>query len=297
MKILVSGSTGLIGSALVNFLRTGGHEVHRLVRTPSTEKQTIQWDPQLGNIDRDRLSGFEAVVHLAGENIAKRWTRKQKARIRHSRVEGTQLLCGALSRTTAPPKILVSASAVGFYGDRGDEILDEQSPTGRGFLADVCREWEEAALSMREKGARVVPLRFGIVLSPAGGALGKMLLPFQLGAGGVIGSGQQFWSWISIDDAIGAIHHALTRDGLAGPVNAVAPEPVTNRVFTKTLGSVLHRPTFMTVPAIGARIAFGKMANELFLASARVVPRRLEESGYQFRHRDLETALKHVLGR
>ncbi len=297
MKILVTGSTGLIGSALMNFLSTGGHDVFRLVRSPSSDRRTIQWDPQLGNIDRDRLSGFDAVVHLAGENIAKRWTKKQKARIRRSRVDATELLCGALARSESPPKTIVCASAVGFYGDRGEEILDEQSPPGQGFLPDICRAWEDAALSVKKNGVRVVPLRFGIVLSPAGGALQKMLLPFKLGMGGVIGSGAQFWSWIGIDDAIGAIHHALTHETLSGPVNAVAPEPVTNRVFTETLGRVLHRPTLLPMPAFAARAVFGQMANGLFLASARVVPRRLEESGYQFRQRDLESALRHVLGR
>jgi len=298
MKILVSGSSGLVGSALIPFLTTGGHDVHRLVRNPSSAKNTIQWDPGLGNIARDRLSGMDAVIHLAGENIAsRRWTRKQKARIRDSRVEGTRLLCDALSRVDQPPKTIVCASAIGFYGDRGDEILDEESPAGQGFLPDLCREWEAAADPARKRGARVVSLRFGVILSPAGGALRKMLLPFKLGAGGVIGSGKQYWSWISIDDVIGAIHQALTHDALSGPVNAVSPQPLTNREFTKTLGRVIRRPTFAPLPAFAARCLFGEMADALFLASARVVPRRLEQSGFEFQHAELEGALRHLLGR
>jgi len=298
MKILVSGSSGLVGSALIPFLTTGGHEVHRLVRNPSSAKNTIQWDPGLGNIARDRLSGMDAVIHLAGENIAaRRWTRKQKARIRDSRVEGTRLLCDALSRVEQPPKTIVCASAIGFYGDRGDEILDEESPAGQGFLPEICREWEAAADPARKRGIRVVSLRFGVILSPAGGALRKMLLPFKLGAGGVIGSGSQYWSWISIDDVISAIHHVLTHDALAGPVNAVSPQPLTNREFTQTLGRVIHRPTIAPLPGFVARCLFGEMADALFLASARVVPRRLEESGFEFQHPDLEGALRHLLGR
>ncbi|MGE3314278.1 MAG: TIGR01777 family oxidoreductase, partial [Planctomycetaceae bacterium] len=209
MKVLVSGASGLVGSALVPFLSTGGHEVHRLVRTPTSEPRTIQWDPQLGNINRDRLAGFDAVVHLSGENIASRWTRKQMYRIRESRVESTRLLSEALARSSAPPKSFLCASATGFYGDRGSEPLDETSASGTGFLSDVCREWENASESLRAKGIRTAFLRFGIILTPAGGALAKMLLPFKLGLGGPIGDGKQYWSWIGIDDVIGAIHHVL----------------------------------------------------------------------------------------
>ena len=306
MKILVTGSTGLIGHSLVPFLTTGGHSVTRLVRraTPqhggpnAAQEQTVRWDPVLGTIDHERLDGHDAVVHLAGENIAAgRWTQRQKKAIRESRLQGTRLVCDALVNLRLPPKVLLCASAVGFYGDRGDEILDEKSLPGVGFLAELCRDWEAATETVRPRGIRVVNLRFGIVLSPAGGALQKMLLPFKLGLGGPIGSGRQFWSWIEIDDAVGAIYHAVNCDHLSGPVNAVAPNPSTNRDFTHTLGHVLRRPTVFPMPAFAARLALGEMANDLLLASARVVPRRLEETGYAFRYPQLEPALRHVLGR
>lgn len=297
MKILVSGASGLVGSALVGSLASAGHEVHRLVRKPKPEARTIQWDPALGNIDRERLAGFDAVVHLSGENIASRWTKRQMKRIRESRVNSTRLLCDALARSAAPPKCFVGASATGYYGDRGEELLDETSPAGSGFLPDVCRDWEEASDSLRQCEIRTVLMRFGIVLSPMGGALGKMLLPFKLGLGGVIGDGKQYWAWISIDDAIGAIQAALTDSTLNGPVNTVAPQQVTNREFTETLGRVLHRPTILPMPAIAARLAFGKMANDLFLASTRVVPKRLLDAGYEFRHPNLEVAFRALLHR
>jgi uncharacterized protein (TIGR01777 family) len=262
------------------------------------QEPTVRWDPILGTIDQAGLEGHDAVVHLAGENIAGgRWNDRQKKAIRDSRLHGTQLVCDALSKLRNPPKTLVCASAVGFYGDRGDEILDEKCSVGAGFLAEVCRDWEAATESVRLRGMRVVNLRFGMVLSPAGGALQKMLLPFKLGLGGIIGSGRQYWSWIEIDDAVGAILHALTHDQLAGPVNAVAPNPSTNRDFTKTLGQVLNRPTVLPLPAFAARLALGQMADDLLLASARVVPQRLEETGYAFRYPQLESALRHLLGR
>jgi uncharacterized protein (TIGR01777 family) len=302
MKILVTGSTGLVGHALVPFLTTGGHSVTRLVRRAASpnagQEPTVRWDPILGTIDQAGLEGHDAVVHLAGENIsAGRWNDRQKKAIRDSRLHGTQLVCDALLKLRNPPKTLVCASAIGFYGDRGDEILDEKSPVGAGFLAEVCRDWEAATESVRLRGMRVVNLRFGVILSPAGGALQKMLLPFKLGLGGIIGSGRQYWSWIEIDDVVGAILHALTHDHLSGPVNAVSPNPATNRDFTKTLGQVLNRPTVFPLPAFAARLALGKMADDLLLASARVVPRRLEEAGYAFRYPQLEPALRHVLGR
>lgn len=298
MKILISGASGMVGRALVPFLTTGGHSVIRLVRGKTADATDVRWDPVLGTIDAERLEGLDAIVHLAGENISSaRWSTRQKKAIRDSRVQGTQLLCEALAKLHNPPKTLVCASAIGFYGDRGDEILDEKSQPGIGFLAEVCREWEAPTQSVRPEGTRVVNLRFGMILSPAGGALAKMLTPFKLGAGGIIGSGQQYWSWIVVDDAIGAIHHSLVCDQLTGPVNAVAPNPVTNREFTKTLGRVLNRPTVFPMPAFAARLALGQMADELILASARVVPRRLEEAGYSFRYAQLEAALRHVLGR
>jgi hypothetical protein len=298
MNILISGSSGLVGSALVPFLTTGGHSVTPLVRRANSGQRGVRWDPVLGTIDREGLDGFEAVVHLAGENIAAgRWTERQKRAIRTSRSQGTRLLCEALAGLSQPPKTLVCASAIGFYGDRGDEMLDETSSAGSGFLPEVVGEWEAATEPLRRRGVRVVNLRFGVILSPAGGALAKMLLPFKLGFGGVIGSGKQYWSWIAIDDAIGAIHQALVSDRLAGPVNAVAPFPATNREFTKVLGRVLHRPTIFPAPAFLIRLALGQMADELLLASARVAPRKLEAAGYTFRYPDLETALRHVLGR
>ena len=298
MKILVTGSSGLVGKSLIDFLTTGGHEVVRLVRTSSQHDNAIQWNPSEGQIDRAALEGIEAVVHLAGEGIAtRRWSAAQKARILDSRVQGTRLLCEAIAELEKPPRTLISASAVGYYGDRGDETLDETSSVGTGFLADVCRQWETACEPARQKGVRVVNLRIGVVLSPQGGALKSMLLPFKLGVGGVVGGGKQFWSWIAIDDLIGAIHHALMCDDLSGPVNVTAPNAATNREFTKALGKVLRRPTIFPMPAFAARIALGEMADELLLASARVLPTRLQETGYEFRCPDLEGALRHVLGR
>ncbi|MBI3300786.1 MAG: TIGR01777 family protein [Deltaproteobacteria bacterium] len=299
MKILVTGASGLVGSALVPFLTTGGHAVTRLVRSqPRTGAAEVRWDPEAGILDTASLAGVDAVVHLAGENIAAgRWTAERKARIRDSRVKGTKTLCETLARLAQPPTVLVSASATGYYGDRGEELLREESASGSGFLAEVCRAWEAATEPAVQKGIRVVLLRIGIVLSPAGGALAKMLLPFKMGVGGVIGSGEQYMSWIGLDDVVGAIHHALMADTLRGPVNAVAPDAVTNREFTKTLGWVLGRPTVFPLPVFAARLAFGEIADELLLASTRVEPARLAATEYQFRHPDLEGALRYLLGR
>ena len=299
IKILVSGSTGLIGSALVPFLTTDGHKVIRLIRAETRPGQAaVHWDPAAGKIDSNALEGLDAVVHLAGENIAaRRWTPAQKARIRDSRVQGTRLLAQSLARLQQPPTVMVCASAIGFYGDRGEELLTEASAPGSGFLTDTCRDWEAAAQPASEKGIRVVNLRLGVVLSPGGGALAKMLLPFRLGVGGKIGSGRQYMSWIEIDDVVGVIHYALTTDELRGPVNAVAPNPVTNREFTKTLGRVLSRPTIFPMPAFAARMAFGEMADQLLLSSTRVKPARLQNSGYYFRQPRLEDALRHLLGK
>lgn len=299
MKVLISGSTGLVGSALVSFLATGGHQVTRLTRghAPSNEP-AISWDPMSGAVDVSALEGHDAVIHLAGESIASgRWTAEKKSCIRDSRTSGTRILCEALANLDRPPKVLASASAIGYYGSRGAEKLTEDSTAGAGFLADVCRGWEQATEAAVRRGIRVVNLRIGVILSPAGGALAKMLLPFKMGVGGVIGDGQQFMSWIAIDDIVGAIHHALMNDSMHGPVNLVAPAPVTNYEFTKTLGRVLWRPTIFPMPAFAARLAFGEMADELLLSSQRVEPTRLTSSGYPFRFRNLEGALRHVLGK
>ena len=300
MKVLVSGASGLVGSALIPFLTTGGHSVTRLVRKDRTsvEDGEVAWSPAAGTIDRAGLEGFDAVVHLAGENIASgRWTPERKRRIRDSRVNGTQVLCEALTQCAQPPQVFVGASAIGYYGDRGDEPLTEESGAGAGFLAEVCRDWEAAAAGLTDTGIRTALLRIGIVLSPAGGALKKMLLPFQLGLGGVISAGTQYMSCIALDDVVGAIQHAITNDEVSGPINAVCPEAVTNREYTRTLGRVLGRPTLFPVPAFAARLAFGEMADTLLLASTRVEPRILLRTGYEFRYPQLENALRHVLGK
>ena len=297
VNVALTGSSGLVGSTLLPMLTTGGHRVTKLMRSDPGESD-VEWDPQADKFDASALDGVDAVVHLAGKNIAAaRWSAKVKERIRSSRVEGTRVLCEGLAKMKAPPKALICASAIGFYGDRGDEIMTEESAAGSGFLAELAQDWEAATTPAVEAGIRVVHLRFGVVLSPRGGALAKMLLPFKIGMGGRVGSGRQYWSWISIDDAAGAIHHALMTDSLQGPVNAVAPNPVTNIEFTKTLGQVLGRPTIVPMPATTARLLLGEMAEELLLASTRVEPKRLVQSGYQFRQPTLEAALRHVLGR
>lgn len=297
MHILLSGSSGLIGSALIPALAGEGHRVTRLVRsTPRDAGDSIPWDPAAGVLDAPSLEGFDAVVHLAGESIAGgRWTVERKARIRDSRVNGTRLLSERLAQLARPPKVLISASAVGYYGDRGDETLTEESPPGSKFLAGVCSEWEAATELAAHRGIRVVVLRCGVVLSPTAGALAKMLFPFRMGVGGVVGSGKQYFSWISIDDLVRAIMHVLKTDSLRGAVNAVAPHAVTNAEFTKALGQVLGRPTIVPMPAFAARIAFGEMADELLLASARVVPSKLLDSRFVFRHTEIEPALRDLL--
>jgi hypothetical protein len=299
MRILMTGSSGLVGGSLVPFLTTGGHGVVRLVRGAAAGSgECVPWNPAAGQIDAAGLEGCDAVVHLAGESIAaRRWSAKQKDLIRTSRVTGSRLLCESLARLARPPRVLVSASAIGFYGDRGDSTMTESSAAGSGFLPNVCREWEAATEPAVAAGIRVVHLRTGIVLSPAGGALAKMLTPFRMGVAGQMGSGRQYMSWIALDDVIGAIHHAIMNPELHGAVNATAPNPVTNYEFTKTLGRVLRRPTILPMPAFAARLAFGEMADALLLASTRVEPARLLGTGYQFRFPKLEGALRHLLGR
>jgi uncharacterized protein (TIGR01777 family) len=296
MRILVTGGSGLIGSAAVALFRSRGHDVIRLVRSGSPGQGEAAWDPAKGTIDKTALEGLDAVVHLAGENIAAaRWTEEQKARIRDSRVNGTRLLSEALAGLANPPKVFVAASATGFYGNRGDESLDETSSPGSNFLAQVCIPWEKATEPAAHAGLRVVNLRIGVVLAADGGALAKMITPFKFGLGGRIGSGRQYMSWIEISDVVGAINHALTTENLRGPVNSVAPTPVTNAEFTATLGKVLSRPTLFTMPAFAARMAFGEMGDELLLGSTRAYPKKLLESGYKFLFGELEPALIHLL--
>lgn len=303
MKVIVTGSTGLVGSALVRSLLADGHEVTRLVRGDSQAFRApgtvaVHWDPERGEIDAPSLDGHDAAVHLAGENVGEgRWDEEKKRRILESRVKGTSLLAGALAGLSAKPKVLVSASATGFYGDRGAEILREESASGEGFLPEVGREWEKATLAASQSGVRVVHLRIGVVLSGAGGALPKMLTPFKLGLGGKIGSGSQYMSWIALEDLIGVIRRAIEDETLRGPVNAVAPQPVTNEEFTKALGRVLGRPTIFAVPSFAARLAFGETADALLLASTRVEPARLKEVGYQFKFPEVEGALRSALAK
>jgi hypothetical protein len=296
MNILVTGSTGLIGSELVSCLSRNQHQVIRLVRHARAGTDEISWDPAAGILDPQSLEGLDAVVHLAGENIASgRWTEEKKRRIRDSRLQGTQLLAQSLSRLFDPPKVLVSVSAVGFYGDRGDEQLDEDSKPGIGFLPELCRLWEEATRAASARGIRVVIPRVGMVLSPAGGALGLMLPVFRLGIGGRIGAGRQYMSWITIEDLIGVINHAIQNQSMHGPINAVSPTPVTNRDFSKSLAQALSRPAAFALPAFAARIAFGQMADEVLLASARVSPERLLQSEFRFQFPELDGALRHML--
>jgi uncharacterized protein (TIGR01777 family) len=298
MKILVSGASGLIGSALLPLLAERGHQVTRLVRTGPETGDAILWNPRK-SLDAARLAGIEAAVHLAGENLASgRWTAARKEEIRSSRTGTTRLLSQTLAQLSKPrPTVLVSASAIGIYGDRGEELLTEKSVPGKGFLADLCRDWEAATEPARQGGIRVVTLRTGVVLSEHGGALKKMLPPFKLGAGGKLGSGRQYMSWVSLDDIRHIIVHALESASLSGPLNAVAPTAVTNLEFTRTLGRVLSRPTIFAMPAAGARLLFGEMADEALLSSQRVVPEKLLGSNYRFTQPSLEPCLRQLLGR
>jgi uncharacterized protein len=298
MNVLVTGASGLIGSALCESLTASGQRVLPLRRTSARDAAGDPvWDPATGHINLSGAEPLYAAVHLAGAPIAQRWTDDTKRQIRDSRVKGTSLLCAGIAQLAQPPRVLVCASAIGFYGDRGDEWLAEQSPAGTGFLAEVCQEWEAAAAPASELGIRVIHLRLGIVLSEKGGALRKMLPVFKLGLGGRLGEGPAWWSWIALDDVVGAIHHILTNDSLQGPVNVVTPNPVTNADFAKTLGRVLVRPAVLPVPRFAVEKLLGEMGREALLASTRVLPAKLDESGFQFRFPDLELALRYLLGK
>jgi uncharacterized protein (TIGR01777 family) len=301
MDIAVTGSNGLIGSALVAALEADGHTVRRLVRGGASGDGRVAWDPMAGTIDAAALAGIDAVVHLAGEGIGeRRWTPEQKQRILESRTRGTDLIARTIAGLDRRPSVFLSASAVGWYGgQRGDEVLTETSaaPDPADFLAEVCVAWEAATAPAEAAGIRTVHLRTGIVLTPSGGALGRMLTPFRLGLGGRIGSGRQWMSWITLEDEVGAIRHALTTASLSGPVNATAPEPVTNDGFTRTLGSVLHRPTLLPTPLTPLRAVYGReLVDALLVGGQRVLPNALQSSGYTFVHRELADGLRAVIG-
>ena len=296
--IAISGASGLIGRALLARLRLNGKRVRRLVRTPDSKSpDDIGWDPMRGTLDPRQLEGAEAVVHLAGEPIAQRWTGARREAIRDSRVRGTELLARTLAALDRKPSVLLSGSAVGYYGDRGDDAVDEESTPGTDFLAGVAREWESATDAARSAGVRVVLLRTGIVLSAHGGALERLLPPFRLGVGGPIGTGRQWMSWIALEDHVRAMEHALATVGLHGPVNLVAPNPVMNAEFAATLGRVLGRPAIVPVPAFALELLYGEMARATILAGQRVLPRKLLRSGFHFAHPTLEEALQFELAR
>jgi hypothetical protein len=298
MKIIVSGASGLVGSALVPKLQAAGHEVVRLVRSPGAAGPgAIPWDPANNRLDPSAISGAGAIVNLNGRSIADgRWNDEVKAELRSSRIDSTRTIVEAISRADEPPGVLVNASAVGYYGDRGDEVLDESSTGGKDFLAGLCREWEAAAFAAASDQTRVAAMRLGMVIAD-GGALDRMLLPFKLGFGGPIGSGRQFWPWIGLDDVVGSIQFLIDNPGISGPVNLVAPHETRCKEFVRTLGSVLRRPAFMPAPAFAVRAALGEMADALLLASQRVQPKALVDAGYGFRTPELEGAIRTALGR
>ena len=295
IHVAITGASGLLGSALAPALTAGGHRVTRIVRGRA-EPGEIPWEPAAGRFDPNALAGVDAVIHLAGENIGARWTPARRRRIMESREQGTRLIAEAMARCPKPPATLIAVSAVGHYGERGDEILTESSPPGQGFLADVTRVWEDATRPAEDAGIRVVRPRLGVVLSPRGGMLQRLLLPFRAGAGGRLGSGEQWLSWISIDDLVDVVHRALFDERLQGSFNAVAPVPVRNRELTRALARLLRRPALIPVPAVAIRLAFGEMGDQTILGSTRAVPGLLSALEHRFRHRTIESALSHLLG-
>lgn len=296
MRYLITGASGLIGSSLTRILRESGHEVASLSRRPHPDDPTsFAWNPDAGDIDFRAFTGCDVVVHLAGEDVSKRWTTARMQAIRDSRVDGTTLLAETIAKLDQKPRVLLSASAVGYYGSRGDELLTEDSASGNTFLAEVCREWEAATQPAADAGVRVVNLRIGVVLAKEGGAIGKMLPIYKLGLGGKIGDGSAWMPWISIDDVVGAFLFAADNEQLSGPVNVTAPQPVTNAEFTRELARALKRPAFFSVPVFALKLMFGQQAKGMMLTSSRTVPSRLTESGYQFTHAELSEALKAVL--
>ena len=297
LRVAITGATGLVGSALADFLRAAGHEVLRVTRRRSAVAGEIHWDPEEDQLEASRLEGIDALVNLAGEPVSERWTSEHKRAIRDSRVNGTALLANALATLEKPPRVFVNASAVGYYGDRGDELLDETSAPGVGFLAEVAQQWEAATTPAVHRGVRVVIARLGVVLSPRGGALAKLLPVFRLGAGGRIGAGQRWMSTIALDDVVGAMHFALFTDALAGPANFTSPDPVRNADFAHLLAAALHRPSIATVPDLALRLMFGQMAEETLLASQRALPRALEAAGFQFRHPKVQEQMAFELAR
>jgi len=296
MKIAIAGASGLVGSALIPALATDDATITRLVRH-APKPGEIEWHPNQDQVSPQSLEGFDVIINLAGENLASgRWTDDHKRKIRDSRVSGTHLLSEAIAKMEVKPRVFVCASATGIYGDRDDEVLDEQSESGGGFLAGVCREWEKACEPATKAGVRVVNLRFGPILAREGGMLAKLLTPFKMGMGGKVGTGKQYISWVSLVDAVNAIKLAIADQSMQGPLNVVSPSPVTNEEFTKTLGHVLNRPTALAMPAFAARLAFGEMADEMLLVSQRVMPKRLAAAGFQFQFPDLEKAIRHYVG-
>ena len=296
MKILVSGASGLVGRALIPALEDDGHAVLRLVRHPVRDPgEEMQWNPYADRIDESTLPPFDAVIHLSGESISGRWSAAKKRAIYDSRIRSTAYLAECMERMEKPPAVWLCASAIGYYGNRSDETLTERAIPGTNFLATVCEDWENATKPASGRGVRVVNMRLGVVLAKEGGTLPLMMRPFKMGVGGIIGNGRQYMSWITLEDLINAMLFALRSESLSGPVNFVAPEPVTNRVFTKAMGRALHRPTIFRTPAFALRATLGQMAKELILASTRVLPKKLTDAGFEFEHPEIEGALEKLM--